>query len=82
MATISQTIDARTRVLARNQLPLLGLGVWQAHDGPYYRKRRALGTREQPPRLDYAETVLIHSGYPVVSELRRVPGRVMGGGGI
>src|SRR5437879_4112042 len=35
MATISQTTDPRTRALADgNQIPLLGLGVWQVPDGP------------------------------------------------
>jgi diketogulonate reductase-like aldo/keto reductase len=35
MATTSKTADARTRALADgNQMPLLGLGVWQIPDGP------------------------------------------------
>src|SRR5438128_3378178 len=35
MATISQTTDPRTRALADgNQIPLLGLGVWQVPNGP------------------------------------------------
>src|SRR5256885_16685959 len=35
MSTISNTTDARVRVLADdNQIPLLGLGVWQVPDGP------------------------------------------------
>src|SRR5437899_11591656 len=35
MATTPKTIDARTRALAKgNQIPLLGLGVWQVPNGP------------------------------------------------
>jgi 2,5-diketo-D-gluconate reductase A len=35
MSTISNTTDARTRLLADgNQIPLLGLGVWQVPNGP------------------------------------------------
>ena len=35
MATTPKTIDARTRALADgNQIPLLGLGVWQVPSGP------------------------------------------------
>ena len=35
MATTPKTIDARTRALANgNQIPLLGLGVWQVPNGP------------------------------------------------
>ena len=35
MTTTSRTTDARTRALADgNQIPLLGLGVWQVPNGP------------------------------------------------
>src|SRR3979490_725469 len=35
MTTISNTTDARARLLADgNQIPLLGLGVWQDPNGP------------------------------------------------
>src|SRR5438876_5428981 len=35
MTTTSKTTDARTRALADgNQIPLLGLGVWQVPNGP------------------------------------------------
>ena len=35
MATTPKTIDARSRALADgNQIPLLGLGVWQVPNGP------------------------------------------------
>ena len=35
MATTSKTVDARTRALADgNQIPMLGLGVWQVPNGP------------------------------------------------
>src|SRR6202047_2950838 len=35
MSTFSNPTDARSRVLAdRNEIPLLGLGVWQVPNGP------------------------------------------------
>ena len=49
MAT-NVTADGRARVLADgNEIPLLGLGVWQVPDGPRVRERGALGARARLP---------------------------------
>src|SRR3979490_1700003 len=53
MTTTSKTTVARTRVLADgNQIPLLGLGVWQVPNGPECENAVRWGLELGSPHID------------------------------